>query len=298
MRHRPGVFLVLALLGLTTSAAAQSTMSFYLFRLWQIEPDGTRHSAGGFGGGGTSDFDFRIWIKPDRRIAGDMDYRLDADFVVHRLADSTVMIGEIVATREVSASADPGDSIRHARLEEETFRRTLVLHSGGGTTAWFYPFGIPRQGERGIAFEISPASSAAGAMDLPVTRDIDFLLRGARSYGIVWKPRTHSVRARLEVGSPGGEWNTVYEGDVLTRLPLRVPLAGKGARGVDMVFELQAPEWGVPPAEVDDVCWRWSWADRQPPGGGSCTGIHEGTAVQRLYGSRAGFLRVTILSKS
>lgn len=296
MTLRPRVLLVLACLGQSTPAAAQSSMSYYQFHLWQIEPDGTRHSAGGFGGGGTSDLDFRIWIRPDRRIAGDMDYRLDADFVVHRLADSTVMIGEIVATRGVSTSAYPGDSVRHARLEEETFRRTLVLHSGGRTTAWFYPFGIPRRGERGIAFEISPASSAASAMDLPVTKDLDFLLRGARSYGIVWKARTHSVRARLEVGSPGGEWSTVYEGGVLTRLPLRVSLAGKGARGTDMVFELQAPEWGVPPTEVDDLCWRWSWADRQPPGGGSCAAIRHGTAVQRLYGSRAGFLRVTILS--
>lgn len=293
MRVRPFALLVSACLGVPVPAAAQSTVAYYQFHLWQIEPDGSRHSAGGFGGGGSGEYDFRIWIKPDRRIAGNRDYRLDADFVVHRLADSTIMIGEIVATRGVSSQITE-DLTRHARLEEDTYRRTLVLHSG--TSAWFYPFGIPRQGERGIAFEVSPATSASSAIGFPVTRDLDFLLQGARSYGIQWSPRSHGVQARLEVGTPGGQWTTVYTGDLLTRLPVRVPLVGKGARGADLIIELQAPDWGIPPADVDAICWRWSWADHQPPGGGSCAGAHGRTAVQRLYGSRAGFLRVTILS--
>jgi len=290
----------LAFLGPSPTAATQSTYSVYQFQLWQIEPDGTRHSGGGFGGGGSGEFDFRIWIKPEPRITGGLGYRLDADFVVHRLVDSTVMIGDITAIREVSSNAEPGDSIRHARLEEETFRRTLVLRSGA--TAWFYPFGMPKRGERGIVFEVSPAANpTTPAQKIGFDRAYfllhDFLLTG-RSYGIEWKPRTHSLRARLEIGTPGAGWSTVFEGPVFTRLPLRVPLDGKGARGSDLIFELQAPEWGIPPADVDAVCWRWSWADRQPPGGGSCAAIHEGPVVQRLYGSRAGFLRVTVLSSS
>ncbi len=277
-------------IAIDAGAASQAPGKHYQFHLWQIEPDGSRLSVGRFGGGGYDDIDFRIWIKPSRRLTGNTDYRLDGDFVAHRLGDSTIMVSEITAVRELRRDQAPGDSITRAQLEEETYRRTIVVR--GGASGWFYPFGIPERGERGVAFEITVYDSVPP--ELPVDRGRDYLLSN-HAYGIEMISRLNRARIRLEIRDAASGWRTVFEGDALTRIPVRVPLRGKGARGQDLVFELDAPEWGFPEAPESSMCWRWYWADRQPPGGEACAATRRGTAVQPL-GADLGQLRVTVLA--
>jgi hypothetical protein len=271
---------------------AQDESRLYQFHVWQIESDGSRFSQGGFQGGGWPQYDFRMWIKPDRRILETGGYRLDADFVVHWLGDTTVLLVDVAAIRELSRHATPSDSGTRTRLEEESYRRSLVLLPG--TSAWFYPFGIPKRGERGIAYEVTMADSSLS--DMPFDREHEFLLSG-HDYGVEFGPRLHRVRIRLEIGTDSTGWRRVFEGPGLTRLPVRVPLAREGAREQTLVFELEDPEWSNKNLKAhDQICWRWSWVDRTTRGGGSCTSINRGTSVQRLYGSNVGELRVTILS--
>jgi hypothetical protein len=242
--------------------------------------------------------DLRIWIKPGRHIVVGGGYRLDADFAVHRLGDSTVLIGDIAAIRERSPESRFGDSVTRSTLEETRYRRLVVLREGAA--AWFYPFGIPQRGERGVVFEItmfvgSPYDLATAAPKLPFGHPNDFILTG-RNYGIEVAPRLHRARVRLEVGTAAAGWRKLFEGDAFSRMPIRAPTGMQGARGQDVLFELEAPEWGLPMDQQDIVCWHWSWADHLPPGGGSCAAAHGGRSVQRLFGSTAGHLRVTILS--
>ncbi|MGH9896213.1 MAG: hypothetical protein ACREA0_30315, partial [bacterium] len=249
---------------------AQDPLRLYQFHVWQIESDGSRFSQGGFRGGGTPQYDFRMWIKPDRRILGTGDYRLDADFVVHWLGDTTVLLVDVAAIRELSRQATPGDSVVHARLEEESYRRSLVLLPG--TSAWFYPFGIPKRGERGIVYEVTIADSSPP--DMPIDKGHDFLLSG-HDYGVEFGSRLHRARIRLEIGTDSTGWRRVFEGQGLTRLPVRVALARDGAREEILLVELEDPEWRNKNLKGhDQICWRWSWADRTTRGGGSCTSIN------------------------
>ena len=277
---------------LVATARAQDQLRLYQFHVWQIESDGSRFSQGGFRGGGTPEWDFRMWIKPDRRILGTSGYRLDADFVVHWFGDTTMLLVDVAAIRELSPHATSSDSVTHARLEEESYRRSLVLLPG--TSAWFYPFGIPKRGERGIAYEVTIYDSSVS--DMPIDRGHEFLLSG-HDYGVEFGARLHRARIRLEIGTDSTGWRRVFEGQGLTRLPVRVSLAREGAREQHLLFEVEDPEWRNKNLKGhDQICWRWSWADRTTPRGGSCTSINRGTSVQRLYGTGAGQLRVTILS--
>ena len=108
--------------------------------------------------------------------------------------------------------------------------------------------------------------------------------------------RLHRARVRLEVGSAAARWRQVFESEVLTRVPTRIPLGAQGARGQDLILELEAPDWGIATDLQEEICWKWTWADHQPPGGGSCTATNRGTAVERLVGSTAAQLRVTVLA--
>jgi hypothetical protein len=272
--------------------SGRSGERYYEFHLWQIEPDGSRFSAGGVRGGGTEGYDVRLWVKPDRRIAGNGDYRLDADFVVHWLGDTSALIGEVDAIREVHHSTAPGDSVTRAHLEEETYRRSVALVPW--SSAWFYPFGVPRSGERGVGFEITVAESMSTA-PIPFEAGHSFLLSG-RAYGAEFGPRLHRARLHIEVGTPASGWREVFDGLALTRVPVRVRLAREIASGRDLLLELEDPEWRSGLEHHDSLCWHWSWIDRQPPGGGSCAAANGGVSVQRLYGSEGGQLRVTVLS--
>ncbi len=295
-----GSSLLLVLLLAPTAIGAQGRTPTYDFCLWQIEPDSSRFHIGDVGGGGSSNMDFRLLLKPTRGLFGRIGYRLDADFVVHRRGDSTLLVGEIRAARvlsEESVGSMAGDRPARARLEEETYRRSLVVSTG--SAAWFYPFGVPGRGERGLVLEISEhglgTPARAGCTSDRKRPPVMFLTK--ENYAIEVRGRMHQARVRLEIGS-GESWRTVFEGDALTRVPVRVAMGGQGARGQDLMFELQAPEWGIPFDLQDSLCWRWYWADQEPPSGGACASVDRGTVVQRLYGGGFGHLRVVILSAS
>ena len=308
MSSRITMGVAVAALALVAPLEAQDRGEFYDFRFWRIEADSSRRSALTFCGGGSASMDLRVWVKPLRfglrPARSATPYRLDADFAVHVLSDSTLLIADVTAGRIISpgSAPSPDDSVVRARVDEETYRRSLVVRSG--QTAWFYPFGVPRRGEQGLAVEIArrvdgcPVRAdrvlpAGGHDEAPSVAQFGV-------YGVEVRERLHRARVRLESGTSASGWRSVFEGEVLTRIPVRVSLGALGARGQDLVFELEAPEWGMPPDLQESLCWRWYWADRQPPGGSSCGSVAGGTTVQRLYGSRAGagHLRVTILAAS
>lgn len=306
MSSRITMGVAVAALALVAPLEAQNRGEFYDFRFWSVEADSSRRSARTFCGGGSANMDLRVWVKPLRMgpvpWPSATPYRLDADFTVHVLGDSTLLIADVTAGRMISrgSAPSPDDPVARARVDEETYRRSLVVRSG--QTAWFYPFGVPRRGERGFAIEIArrvdgcPVRAdrvlpAGGHDEAPTLAEFG-------RYGIEVRGRVHRARVRLESGTSASGWRSVFEGEVLTRIPVRVSLGASGARGQDLAFELQPPEWGTPPDLQESLCWRWYWADRQPPGGGACASVAGGTVVQRLYGSQAGHLRVTILAAS
>jgi hypothetical protein len=306
MYMKPSTVWLIAL-GLVSSLSAQGEQHSFAFHPWRIAADGSKRSAGDMCGSGGEEADFRIWIKPRTASGRATPFRLDADFVAHIRGDSSLLIGDITAAHAATPGpkVEPGDSAIHSQWDEESYRRTIVLR--GAQSAWFYPLGVPQRGEEGIAFEISKDSVAtctvradriqfrANDRQPEVTAETG---TGIGGFGIHVGGRLHRARVRLEVGSPAAGWRQVFESDVLTRMPTRIPLGTQGARGQDLIFELEAPEWGVPIDLQDEICWKWSWADHQPPSGGSCTATRHGTAVQRLFGSTAAQLRVTVLAAS
>lgn len=281
----------------------QSPARSYDFRLWRIDREGSRHAVGSMCGGGSANADLRIWIRPSRRLPGPTPYRLEADLVVHGMGDSTLLIGDITAARAESGGSGRVfvDSVIRTRVNEEVYRRSIVLRRG--EAAWFYPFGQPVPGEDGVVLEIvrSPGPQCVIRADSLVarTRRRGLAVEGIfGNYGITVAERLHRADVRVEVGDAVRGWRRVFEGTALTRVPLRIGLGADGARGQELMLELEAPEWGVPEDLQESLCWRWFWADREPPGGGACASISRGTSVQRLYGSTAGHLRVTVLSAS
>src|SRR3989442_4071501 len=117
-------------LGLAGALRAQGEQRAFIFHPWRIAADGSKGSAGEMCGSGGEDADFRIWIKPGSYPRSTTPFRLDADFVVHTLADSSILIGDITA-----AHAAPGhrrlqeDSVTHSRWDEESYRRTIVVRA-------------------------------------------------------------------------------------------------------------------------------------------------------------------------
>jgi len=112
----------LVALGLASSLRAQGEQQrTFTFRSWQIAQDGSRHSAGDMCGGGGEDADFRIWIKPRMAPGRATPFRMDADFVVHVLRDSALLIGDITAARASTPGprVEQRDSIIHSRWDEE-----------------------------------------------------------------------------------------------------------------------------------------------------------------------------------
>jgi len=229
---------------------------------------------------------------------------MDADFVVHVLRDSALLIGDITAARASTPGprVEQRDSIIHSRWDEESYRRSIVVRPG--ESAWFYPLGVPQRGEEGVAFEIRKDS----APDCTIRAErIQIRTDGRRpeveaeaatafgGFGIQVGSRLHRARIRVEVGGAAAGWRQVFENEVLARVPTQIPLAGQGARGQDLILELEAPEWGVPIDLQDEVCLKFTWAD-QPPGRGSCAPTRRGAAMQLLLGSPAARVKVTILS--
>ncbi len=280
----------------TARAAAQEKRAHYQFRVWQFLPDSSRTSPGGMWGAGARDEDFHMFIALGSG-SGPLApaVRLDGDFVVHQLKDSTLLVGDITATRLLSRDSTglfARDFTGQDRLERRTYR--LRTRTTRGSAVWFYPFGVPRRGERGIAFELS--SSDTEPVDATHRTPSNYESPpGAApiSYGIDGLTRPHRARVRVEVG------DRTFEDDVLTRVPVRIALKS-GARGQDLMFELEAqdPAGGRP----IEMCWRWFWADERPPGGSGCgsfiPGIRGETVEQSLDGSAGLKLRVTLLSAS
>jgi hypothetical protein len=299
----PGLWFVP--LGLVGTLSAQTKQHVFVFNTWGIATDGSKHWAGELCGSGNADADFRITITPRMTPGSATPFRMEADFVVHTLGDSALLVGDITAAHAAASgpTAERGDSIIRSRWDEESYRRSIVVRSG--ESAWFYPLGVPQREEEGVTFEISKDTVAnctlrADRIDVqtngrhPVVNANKAISIG--SFGIQVSDRLHRGRVRLEVGSPTAGWRQVYENEVLTRIPTRIPLGAQGARGQDMILELEAPEWGVPFDLQHEICWKWTWADHQPPGGGSCADTQRGKAVQRLFGSTAAQLRVTVLA--
>jgi len=178
-------------------------------------------------GGGGVDADFRISITP-RMIPGRATpFRLDADFVVHTLGDSALLIGDITAAHAAAPgpTVEEGDSTIHSQWDEESYRRSIVVRAG--ESAWFYPLGVPQRGEEGVAFEISKESASS----CTVRADrIQWRTNGQQpevtatkatsigGFGIQVGRRLHRARVRLEVGSAAAGWRQVFESELLTRV--------------------------------------------------------------------------------
>src|SRR3989442_14088633 len=88
----------LILLGLASALHAQGEQQrSFVFHPWRIAGDGSKHSAGEMCGAGGEEADFRIWIKPRLAPGNATPFRLDADFVVHTLGGSSLLIRCITA---------------------------------------------------------------------------------------------------------------------------------------------------------------------------------------------------------
>jgi hypothetical protein len=269
---------------------AQEKHPQYDFRVWQFLPDSSRTSPGGMSGAVSRDEDFHMYIALG--AAPTPAVRLDGDFVAHQVKDSVVLVGDITATRVLSRDSTrlfTRDPVSKEQVERRSFRLRTTIARGG--PVWFYPFGVPRRGERGIAFELTSSVREAGQTTPPDTaRYVPPPGFAPMEYGIDGLTRPHRARIRIEVGDT--VLVTVFEGEVLTRLPKRLALA-RNARG-DLMFELQAQDGTA----AGRVCWRWFWADEQPPGGSGCERFGGAGVEQSLYGSAGLKMRVTLLSPS
>jgi hypothetical protein len=100
---------------------------------------------------------------------------------------------------------------------------------------------------------------------------------------------------RVEVGDTA--FRPVFEGQVLTRVPVRIAMKD-GARGQDLMFELEAQRTAAERQSTlgeGEMCWRWFWADERPPGGFGCAARFPGDAVERsLDGAPGRRIRVTL----
>ena len=269
-------------------AGAQQRVAHYQFRVWQFLPDSSRTSPGTLSGVASEDEDFHMFItlgSSSPPLAPDV--RLDGDFVVHQWNDSTLFIGDVTAQRVVSRDSTKlfaRDLVGEDRVERRTYR--LRATSARDRSVWFYPFGVPRRGERGVAFELAVSTAQPG--DTAGKRPERYRPpRGfvPMSYGIDALNRAHSARVRVEVGDR--EFANVFEGEALTRVPVRIRVQG-GARGQDLMFELETEEQGK-------ACWRWYWADERPPGGAGCWRVPDQAEVASLDGTKGLKLRVTRL---
>lgn len=274
------------------NAGAQEKPVHYQFRVWQFLPDSSRTSPGGMSGVVSKDQDFHMFVTLGS--ASTSLVRLDGDFVAHQLKDSTLLVGDITAMRVLSRDSTrlfARDLASEDQLERRTYRLRATMARGG--PVWFYPFGVPRRGERGIAFELtSSETEPADMVHSPSSRYEPPEGFAPMEYGINGLTRPHRARVRVEVGSKA--LLTVFEDEVLTRVPVRIAMKG-GARSQDLMFELQAQEGAVP----GKVCWRWFWADERPPGGFGCGSVIRREAVeQSLDGSVGLKVRVMLLSAS
>lgn len=270
---------------------AQGKSIHYQFRVWQFLPDSSHTSPGTLSGVAGEDQDFHLFIALGSGAAPlAPDVRLDGDFAVHQMRDSTIFVGDITATRVLSRDSTTlfaRDLRSEDRLERRTYRLRATTNRGG--PVWFYPFGVPRRGERGIAFEFTASDTEpADTMRRIGTRFTPPTGFTPMEYGINGLKRPHRAHVRLEVGDR--TFQTVFEDAALTRVPVRIPLKG-GARGQDLMFELAAQE------TPGETCWRWYWADEGPPGGFGCGPLVTGKAVeQNLGGSARLRMRVTVSS--
>lgn len=283
------VLVGLALFG-GAPASAQKGVTHYQFRVWQFLPDGSLTNPGTMSGVASEDEDFHMFITLGSGAAPLVpDIRLDGDFAVHRMEDSTLFVGDITAMRVLgrdSTKLFARDMTSEDRLERRVYRMRVT--TTGGAPLWFYPFGVPRRGERGIAFELT--SAATEPRDSTLSRSQAYRLPEgavAMSYGIEGVKRAHRARVLVEVVS--GQLQKAFEGELLTRVPVRIPVKG-GGRGQDLMFEVEAEE------RPGERCWRWFWADEKPPGGFGCGSPVLGRTVeQSLDGSVGLKMRVTLL---
>ncbi len=314
--------LLLGVVPLASPATAQTDFPSYRFLVWQIEPDESHALLGKLGGGGSSNMDFRIWIKPRRWHPNPPEVRLDADFAVHRMVDSTLMVADVIAGTVVARAVHEarnvglGEYESHATVEEAAYRRSIVLAHTDGESAWFYPFGVPRAGERGIAFEISYEDPEEMEGDTRDTLPKRFqtpsgaladtvLLPGG--FGIEVRGRLHRARLRVEVGEPTENnvgrmtadtlrWRQAFEGELLTRVPVQIHIGEREGRAQDLELELEAPDWQLP--GVGTVCLRWRWRDDEVLYRVLC-GIRQGErTVGTVSEPRGLVMRVTVLSRS
>jgi hypothetical protein len=268
--------------------SAQERVPQYQFRVWQFLPDSSRTSPGGMSGVVSGDEDFHMYIALGAGRTPPV--RLDGDFVAHQVNDSTLLVGDITAIRILSRDSTrlfARDLESEEQLERRTYRLRATIARGG--PVWFYPFGVPRRGERGVAFELTSSISVlAQSTSRDTTRYVPPPGFAPMEYGINGLKRPHRARLRIEIGDTA--FVTLFEGEALTRIPMRIRLE-RGARGQDLMFELEAEE--RPGAAL---CWRWFWMDEQPPGGSACGHVSGKAIAQSLYGSGGLKMRVTLLS--
>jgi hypothetical protein len=257
-------------------------------RVWQFEPDGSRFSTGRREAAAAGDTELHLTIGDPMTTGFFRQYRLDATMALHDVGDST-MVGGIVAAGEVTGSRrmTGRSSLRETRATIDERRFHLRQAVARGEAIWFFPFGRPQAGERGVGLEITRHDTVpTGARAWSGAR---LVVMTAHDLGLVARP-ARPARVRLEVGGPAS-FNQVYEGPIRSFVPIEVPVPN-APRGARLAFTVVPAPWFTG-SEVR--CWTWAWADGQPPSGGHCLAAGDSLYRQMLYGSKGQSLRVTVL---
>ncbi len=277
--------LVLALIALFGAASHASAQTDTLtVRLWQFEPDGSRFALGRRLLAVPNDAELRLMIGEPGSRAMARDLRLDATLAMYDTPESTVVAGTVAAGRVTGGDryALPGES--RSTIEEHRYR--LDTRVKRGEPVWFFPFGQPKHGERGIAIEL-----ARGNVGTDLDRRFQApgpVLLLMHELGIVTRSAP-PVRIRIETGQPAA-FTVAYEGPVhpLAPITFRVP---HSTRAAPLAVVLDPRPWF---GDSNQLWWRWYWTDGRPSGGWYM-GRERTQYLTLIHGSGGQLLRLTVL---
>jgi hypothetical protein len=280
--------LTLALVGLLALVVPDRARADTLtVRLWQFEPDGSRVYLGRRLVAVAADAELRLMIGEPGSQGMVRDHRLDATLAIYDAGDSTVVAGMVVAGRVREGNLVASAAESRAIIEEHRYR--LDTRVKRGEPVWFFPFGRPREGERGIGIELARGARSADRDRRLVHPGPVVLIMP--ELAVVARPAP-PLRARLEVGQPGA-FTVAYEGPVhaLSPITFTVPHA---ARAAPLAVVLGRRPWFV---ETGEQCWRWYWGDGKPPSGGACLPPERMQYQTLIHGSGGQLLRLTVLDQ-
>jgi hypothetical protein len=278
-----GLTLIAALIIAAAPLAAQSDS--LVVRVWQFEPDGSRFSTGRRVVPARGDVEIRLMVGDPSASAFWQRLRLDATLSLHDTRDSTLVGGTVAAGRvtDVQSAGIRGES--QVTIEERRYALRLAVPRG--ESLWFFPFGQPSAGERGLGFELTRGDSGPPLDRRWSPRTRTLLI--ASDLSVVARPAPPQ-RIRLEVGQPGA-FAVAYEGPIHSLSPVEIPVPN-APRGSRLAFSTRPRPWFT---DSSERCWHWKWADGQPPAGSTCRLTETKPWLTLLFGSRGQLLRVTAL---